>query len=107
MIFLSRFYLKSLLDIFILNSILVPMILTPMSADQPMVAKRLADELGLGIRFDKNSLKSAQIRNAAHKILSDNSYLIRSKRYSDISKCYNGVENIKSEIIELVQKKNI
>ena len=81
------------------------MILIPMTTDQPFVANRVADELGLGIRLDFAKLKSSQIRNAAHQILSDKMYYVRSKRYSDISKSYNGAENIKNEIDEIIQKK--
>ena len=77
-----------------------------MAADQPMVAKRVADDLGLGIRLDKETLTSDQIRSAAHKILSDKSYFVRAKRFSDISQSFNGVENIKNEIIEFLEKKN-
>ena len=82
------------------------MVLIPIAADQPMVAERLSDDLGLGIRLNKNSLKPEQIRDSAHKILGDNSYYLRVQRYSDISKTYNGIESIKSEIIEQIQKKN-
>ena len=83
------------------------MVFIPIYFDQPMVAKRIADQLGLGIRLETETLTYEKIRNAAHTILNDKSYLIRIKRFSDISRSYDGVENIKSEIIEIIQKKKV
>ena len=78
------------------------MIFIPLMADQPVVAKR-GEDLGLGIRLDKNSLTSEQIQNAAYKILSDRSYYMRLKEHSNTSRKYEGAIQIRNEIIELIQ----
>ena len=49
----------------------VPMVFIPIYADQPMVAKRIADELGLGIRLETETLTYEKIRNAAHTVLNN------------------------------------
>jgi UDP:flavonoid glycosyltransferase YjiC (YdhE family) len=83
----------------------VPMVCVPISSDQPLVAYRVADELGLGVRLDFVDMKSEQVRNAAHKILNDKSYFIRAERFSKLSKEYkgylNGAQLIKSELRKL------
>jgi len=83
----------------------VPMVCVPISSDQPLVAYRIADELGLGVRLDFVDMKSEQVRNASHRILSDKSYYIRAERFSKLSKEYkgslNGAHLIKSELKKL------
>ena len=73
-------------------------------ADQPTVAKR-AEGLGLGIKLDKERLTIEQIRSATHKILGDQSYYMKVKQFSDVSRRYKGAENIKREIIEYIDQK--
>ncbi|CAF0811036.1 unnamed protein product [Brachionus calyciflorus] len=63
----------------------VPMICIPLSEDQPVVAYRVADELGLGIRLDYTKMDSNQIKNSVKKILNDESYNERLNLYSKMS----------------------
>ena len=80
------------------------MVFIPLMADQPMVAKR-SEDLGLGIKLDKERLTIEQIRSATHKILGDQSYYVKVKQYSDVSRRYKGAESIKREIIEYIDHK--
>jgi UDP:flavonoid glycosyltransferase YjiC (YdhE family) len=83
----------------------VPMVCVPISSDQPLVAYRVADELGLGVRLDFVDMKPEQVRNAAHTILSDKSFFLRAARFAKFSKeykgYYNGAQLIKSELEKL------
>ena len=68
----------------------VPIIGLPLEGDQPMVAKRVCDELSLGIRFDPLKLYSDEIATAIDRVISDESF---KKNISDLSRTsakYNG-----------------
>ncbi|CAF0764678.1 unnamed protein product, partial [Brachionus calyciflorus] len=69
----------------------VPVICIPLSGDQPMVAWRVADELGMGIRLqpDKN-LSVETVRKAISTMLTTPSYRNKAKELSTISKNYYG-----------------
>lgn len=84
----------------------VPIICLPLSGDQPFVAWRVADELGIGIRLqpDKN-LTITQVKNSISQILNDPSYRERASNYSRISKQYCGHKNSVQHIINLVCQK--
>jgi len=71
----------------------VPMIFIPLAYDQPFVAYRCADELGLGIRLDLKKLNLSQIRQAVFRIFNDDSFSQRIHLYSKISKEYVGYLN--------------
>lgn len=62
------------------------MICIPISEDQPLVAYRVSDELGLGIRHDFTNMSTESLRTSIHKIFTHNGYYERMQRYSDISK---------------------
>ena len=79
------------------------MIVIPIAADQPRVAYRIADELGLAIRFDKATVRPENIRTAAHRIFSDQLFYTRAKRFAEISRSYDGVANMKKEIIKMIK----
>ena len=73
----------------------VPMICLPMAVglDQPLVAYRVADELGLGVRMKVKGLNQTELSQTMMKILTDESFYERALVYSDISQKYNGIEN--------------
>ena len=79
------------------------MIVIPIAADQPLVAYRIADELGLAIRLNKNTIESKVIRNASHTIFNDRSFYVRAQRFAEISQSYDGVNSIKNEIIKMIK----
>nr|QVK45634.1 UDP glucuronosyltransferase [Brachionus paranguensis] len=80
----------------------VPMVCIPLSEDQPAVAYRVADELGLGIRLDYTKMEFYDISRAVDKILNDSSYYERSKIYSEISKRYVGYTRCKNIITKFL-----
>ena len=77
----------------------VPMVCVPIGADQPLVAYRICDELGLGIRLDYRTMTSNDIYLAVKRILNDSSYRLRTQRYSQLSKMNRGAENARDLII--------
>lgn len=50
----------------------VPLIVIPQSADQPMVAKRVA-EIGAGVHLNQEGLTPEELRQTADRVLKDNS----------------------------------
>lgn len=76
----------------------VPMICIPIAADQPLVANRIANDLGLGIMFDKDSINSKELSRAIEKILNDKSFFERAQIFSQYSRKYKG-EKIGSGLI--------
>lgn len=71
----------------------VPVICIPLDADQPSVAKRLADELKLGVRLDKDNINKNNVRRAIHEIFKNDIYLNNMIEFSKISAKYNGAES--------------
>ena len=74
----------------------VPIIGLPLEGDQPMVAKRVCDELSLGIRFDPLKLDVDEVGNAINRVLSEDSFKSKIIDLSRISAKYNGpIEGVK------------
>ena len=74
----------------------VPMIAIPIEADQPMVARRVCDELSLGIRLNSLTITVDEISNAIDQMLSDEKYKKNIQKLSEVSSNYNGqVEGVK------------
>lgn len=68
----------------------VPMVAIPLEADQPMVARRVCDDLFLGIRLNPIMLDSDQIADSIDRVLSNEKYMRNIKELSVISAKYNG-----------------
>ena len=68
----------------------VPMVCIPIMADQPLVAFRAADELGLGIRILLKNMNTTNVRDAVIRVLNDKRYHERILRLSLVSRRYNG-----------------
>ncbi|PGS78019.1 glycosyl transferase [Bacillus cereus] len=51
----------------------VPLVVIPVTGDQPLVAKRVA-EVGAGVRLDRKELTSAVLREAVKKVMNDKKY---------------------------------
>ena len=83
---------------------LVPVVCIPLVDDQPLVAYRVADELGLGIRLDFTRMDSNDVRKAIRKILNDKSYYERMDRYSKLSRNHVGYSNGAKLIIDHLKK---
>lgn len=80
----------------------VPMILVPQYADQFIVAQRV-EELGAGIIIDKDMLNAGLLKQAATKIMSDESFRVSSKKIGDSLKEAGGIKRGADEILEFVQ----
>jgi len=83
----------------------VPMICLPMAlgVDQPLVAYRVADELGMGIRLQANGLDCAVLKDSILKVLNDETFAERCLLYRDISRKYDGHQNTVKLIQELLR----
>nr|QVK45631.1 UDP glucuronosyltransferase [Brachionus paranguensis] len=69
----------------------VPIICLPLSGDQPFVAWRVADELGMGIRLQPDeSLTVEKVISSITKILNDPSYRLKAQSLSKLSQNYAG-----------------
>ena len=64
------------------------MVLIPISDDQPLIAYRIADELGLAVRLELETFNEEDVHNAMHKIFDDKQYYVRVDRLSKISHEY-------------------
>jgi UDP:flavonoid glycosyltransferase YjiC (YdhE family) len=86
----------------------VPVICMPQGllTDQPLVSRRIADELSLGIRLDTFSFTPEELVKSMKTILFDKSYLERAIRLSMLSRRYNGSVNGANELINLIDRKN-
>ena len=74
-----------------------------LGVDQPLVAYRVADELGLGIRLQANDLDCAVLKDSILKVLNDETFAERCLLYRDISRKYDGHENTVKLIQELLR----
>jgi UDP:flavonoid glycosyltransferase YjiC (YdhE family) len=70
----------------------VPVICLPQGffTDQPFIARRLADELSLGIRLNSTTFTPGQLVRCMKRMIFDKSYLERAIRLSMLSREYNG-----------------
>lgn len=82
------------------------MICVPYAVDQPLVAYRVADELGLGIRIKLKELSSELIRSSMHKIFNDMSYYERVDFYSKLSKSKKGHVEGARLILDFIRTKD-
>lgn len=81
----------------------VPMVCVPLGADQPLVAYRACDELGLGVRLNFETIKPCDIFSAIQTILNDSSYRHRVKRFAEFSKMNRGADNARELIMNVLE----
>ncbi len=81
------------------------MICFPLTADQPLVAYRISDELGLGVRLDFTTMTTDDIGNSICKVLNDRSFYERADRYSKLSRKYVGYSSGAQLIADILKKK--
>jgi UDP:flavonoid glycosyltransferase YjiC (YdhE family) len=83
----------------------VPMICLPqaMFTDQPVVAKRVADELGCGIRLKPNC-ESNDIAIEIKNVIRNKQYLERTLRLTYLSRRFNGAVNGANYIIKSINE---
>jgi UDP:flavonoid glycosyltransferase YjiC (YdhE family) len=78
----------------------VPMMCLPISADQPLVSHRVATELQMGIQLNIKKLKENLVADAIEKLLNDEKYKKNCLKYSELSRKYDGTENMSEEIFK-------
>jgi UDP:flavonoid glycosyltransferase YjiC (YdhE family) len=89
----------------------VPVLCIPMQIDQPLVARRMAEELRLGINYDPLRLHARGVYQGINRILHDerDGYLNRIIEFSKISRMYNGGVNgcrLIANVLRSLNKKN-
>ena len=82
------------------------MVCVPLSVDQPMVAYRVADSLGLGIRLERKTLRAEQLASAIRELVHDPSYRARSFRMAQTSRRYDGVANATAHILSYLDEES-
>ena len=83
----------------------VPMLCIPIDSDQPLVAYRVANELGLGISLDFTTMTENDVCKAVERIFADETYFERAYRYSMISHKHQGHLNGAKLIIEFLNSR--
>ena len=81
----------------------VPMVCLPNSADQPWVAYRISDELGLGVRLFTPSFSPNQLKDAVVKVIKDSSFKTRALFFQNLSKNSNGSKNFAEIVIQVLK----
>lgn len=82
----------------------VPIICLPLSGDQPFVAWRVADELGVGVRLQPNDdLTVEVVETAMRKVLRDPSYRLKALALSQISKGYSGHKSAVEHTVQFLR----
>lgn len=80
----------------------VPMVCIPLEVDQPLVARKVCDELSLGVRLDPCRLTSHQIADSIDRVLYDTRYKRNIETLSKINANFNGpVEGARLIMIHL------
>jgi hypothetical protein len=83
----------------------VPIICLPLSGDQPFVAWRVADELGIGIRLQADGeLTVNKVKEAVSEILNKPIYRERANDLSLISKRYRGHELAVEHLVNFLRQ---
>jgi UDP:flavonoid glycosyltransferase YjiC (YdhE family) len=75
--------------------------------DQPLIAHRIATELGLGINLDFITLQIRDIRNALFQLLVEKSFHERCVKYSKLSRQYDGKINATNRIVKYIKANRI
>lgn len=69
----------------------VPVVCIPLEADQPMVAKRICDDLELGKRLDAKVMSVNGLVEALNEVLTNEKYKVNMVEMSKVSAKYNGL----------------
>lgn len=85
----------------------VPIICIPLNADQPMVAKRVCDELKVGINLNPLKLTPELIEQSIRKVLNDSTYKQNMIEISNISKRYTGSISAAKLVMQILNQKNL
>jgi MGT family glycosyltransferase len=78
----------------------VPLICVPIQADQPAVARRVCDELRLGVRLDPLKMTADDVVKAVLEVINNNEYKDNISDLSKVSKRYNGAVTAASLVVK-------
>ncbi|MCR8842270.1 glycosyl transferase [Paenibacillus sp. SC116] len=81
----------------------VPLVMIPLSSDQPVVAKRV-EELGAGIALDKYNLTPEVLKSALLQVLHDASYKQNAKQIGDSFREAGGYQEAARRVVSLFSK---
>ena len=81
----------------------VPMICLPNTGDQHLVAYRISDELGLGIRLDTPTFSPNDLKNAMVKVIIDSSFKTKALIFQNLSKNSNGAKNFAEIVLQILK----
>ena len=84
----------------------VPLIVLPQSADQPVIARRVA-ETGAGIQLNQESLTADELRGAAERVLKDGSFRKASEAIGESFRVAGGYRRAVEEIFAYKQSLGI
>ncbi|MFB0845247.1 macrolide family glycosyltransferase [Paenibacillus oleatilyticus] len=83
----------------------VPLVMIPLSSDQPIVAKRV-EELGAGIILDRSQLTPAALKSALLQVLNESAYKEHARQIGDSLRNAGGYKEAASRIMSLFSKVN-
>ncbi|MGG4455722.1 macrolide family glycosyltransferase [Brevibacillus porteri] len=78
----------------------VPLVMIPLSSDQPIVAKRV-EELGAGIMLDRGQLTPTALKDALLQVLNESTYKERAMQVGDSLRKAGGYEEAARRIMEM------
>ncbi|MHA4259977.1 glycosyl transferase [Bacillus cereus] len=81
----------------------VPLVVIPVTGDQPFVAKRLT-EVGAGIRLNRNELTSELLRETVKKVMDDLTFKENSRKVGESLRNAGGYQRAVEEIFKLKMK---
>ncbi|HFK1712452.1 MULTISPECIES: macrolide family glycosyltransferase [Bacillus cereus group] len=81
----------------------VPLVVIPVTGDQPFVAKRLT-EVGAGIRLNRNELTSELLRETVKKVMEDVTFKENSRKVGESLRNAGGYQRAVEEIFKLKMK---
>lgn len=85
----------------------VPVVAVPIDGDQPLVAKRICDELSLGVRLDPLTIEIDQIGNAIDRVLSEDTFRTKIRELSKVSAIYNGKVDGAKIVMDFLNQKDM
>ncbi|KUF25050.1 glycosyl transferase [Bacillus sp. G3(2015)] len=81
----------------------VPLVVIPVTGDQPFVAKRLT-EVGAGIKLNRNELTSELLRETVKKVMDDVTFKENSRKVGESLRNAGGYQRAVEEIFKLKMK---
>jgi len=78
----------------------VPLVVIPVTGDQPLVAKRV-NEVGAGIRLDRKELTSESLREAVEKVMYDVTFKGNSRKVGESLRNAGGYNRAVDEILKM------